>query len=78
MADFVLLPIDDCKYATLEPVPWISLFWMDFVLDCLFSIDSLKINYKSLFRELRLETHLTEYLTGSINTILCVSLQNYP
>ena len=36
---------------------------MDFVLDCLFSIDSLKKknNYKSsLFREFRIETHLTK------------------
>lgn len=36
----------------------------------------LKNNYKPLlFREFRIEAHLTEYLTGSINTILCVSLQ---
>lgn len=50
---------------------------MDFVIDCLFSIDSLKSKYdSSSFREFRLETHLTEYMTGSINSILYVSLPN--
>lgn len=33
----------------------------------------LKNNYtSSLFCEFRIETHLNKYLTGSINTILCV------